>query len=396
MSPLAVIEGTVGPRGELSHRGVKPGSMRLRVLLVLIGLVAGETYATDSPSVSQSATSPSRYVLTPPPGFDVIENGGIRVLCEAGDSQWVRSALAGVAPVTRPTTQPADLMARLGDRRGEVIEQLSGDYAIGDVEALNRFLDERLVPELRRLEAFRPPLFYLASTREKLKSLLKDGQWQCPSFYYNRVADDVVFRQTVSLSVERPMDDTVLAVLHEAEDSAERRGERLKGIISQAQEEATRMVSSRAMFMTQMAFVDLLVEHVFRPLNLPREQQWLAIGCAGVSSADYASSIIESPRRELYLLMVAELRVSPIGVRSIDLLHPAEPQTLRAQYVAAYSDAYRRKSMMVVHEIFEQAHEKLPAMIRSLREKPCESGEELIKRIREIMGIDVSGLVAAG
>lgn len=333
-----------------------------------------------------------RYILTLPPGFQLVEAAGYKAICRPDDEPWVKQTLETFAPTTRPSTMPADLFARLAASREQVIQQIATDFAVSDTAGIAKRFDE-LATELERLRDFRPPLFFLCITPQQLKALLRDGQWTTPSLYYNRLADDVAYRETLPLTAERPMDDTLMTVLLREGDDAAANAARLTNSIAKAQQDLSEMVSGRALFLCQAIPFEAVLMEVFKPLELPPDQRWFAVGISGARSADYGATLTGSPERELLLLVAAELRNNPIRVSTIDLLNPPAPNSVRRQYVPLVSDAFRRKSISVAARILEA--DPLPRLITSIREDRPGTGEELLKRIHEITGVDVSADVRA-
>jgi len=275
-----------------------------------------------------------------------------------------------------------------------MVKQILADYALADGKGIETHLDN-LAAELKRLEEFRPPLFYLCTNNAKLKEMLKSEAWTTPSLYYNRLADEVMYGETVPLTLERPMDDAVVAVIIEKGQGPEVLKAKLQKLLSSTSAEVARMISGRAMFLVQATLIDAVMQEVFTPMKLPIEQQWLGIGLSGMTSAEYAAVVIGSPRRELLLLVAAELRRNPVRMSTIDLLHPAESGALKREYMAAYADAYRRKCMAAAGQIIEQNREALPVLISSLRETPCSSGQEMLQRVQEKTGVDLSAATSA-
>src|SRR5205809_3881326 len=102
---------------------------------------APSTAPTPAPATSQRA----RQVLVVPPGFQVIEAAGRRVVCEPVDAEWVRAALADLTPTTRPTTMPSDLLQKLLASRDKLTAQMQADLALSDSTAIAKFIDEKLI-----------------------------------------------------------------------------------------------------------------------------------------------------------------------------------------------------------------------------------------------------------
>lgn len=378
--------------------------MQRRFSCVLLGLtlvLASGSFcaAADDEDAKEEAASTQpvpRWVLQIPPGHELLDAGNYKIICTPEDKPWVQGALQTITPATRPTTMPSDMLQRYSQNLQSVTTKVGQDFALADLAPVKQRLETELREELLKLDGFRPPVFYLVTTELKLKDLLKREQWTCPSLYYNRLADEVVYRTLVRLTTERPMDDTVLPVLIKEDQAVVDKQKLLQTNVRESQREIAEMISGRGMFLAQLAFIDSIMKDIFAPLNLKDDQQWLPVGLAGVMSADYAQDITGAEKKELLVLLAAELRWNPLRLRSIDLLHPVDPKALKKQYVLAYTDAYRRKSMRVAIKMVEDTgRAKLPELLKSLRDKPCADGSALVSRIKEIMGVDISGEMGA-
>lgn len=361
--------------------------------VIMTGVVvgwSGTAMLAETGGLTTMPTTQPRHVLMVPPGFQTATFDGKTLLFEAADKPWVELAMRGFSPATRPTTMPADLLERLAARRTAIIEAYCRDLAVKDGSSLAKYLDGSLTDELKRLRDFRPPVFYLVSTKDRLRDLLCSGQWQDPGFRYNRIADEVMFRNSVALTLDRPMDDAVLAVLYDPADASAQRQERLLRQVRATEDDIVRANSGQSQFMTQIAIGESIMKDVFLPMNFPKDQQWFVYGSTGILSAEYAAEITGSPKTELLMLLAAEIRQNPIKMRTIDLLEPVEVSQLKPQYVAAYLDAYRRKSISVMLKVMTRSRDKYPQLVESLRQKPCATGTELVARIQQITGVDVS------
>src|SRR5688572_24949421 len=83
---------------------------------------------------SQPATAPRpRYEMKIPPGFKVLEINGRKIVVEPADEGWVQTALGKVAATTKPSTQPAQLKARLDEKRSALLTQIAKDLALADL-----------------------------------------------------------------------------------------------------------------------------------------------------------------------------------------------------------------------------------------------------------------------
>ncbi len=313
------------------------------------------------------------------------------VLCQEADAAWIREALAVYTPATRPATMPADLLTRVAAQRGAVIDTMQKDLGVTDRALLERLFDDKVLPELRRMESFRPAVFFLVTTKPVLKDLIKGEQWSDPRFYFNRVADDVMFTDAIPLSMDKPMDDTIIPALYEESWGVAKRKEHLTGTLKGVDRELAQTISGRAQFDCHMALIDFMMKDVFGPMSLKPGQRWLGLGAAGVLSCDYAAALTGADRRQLLAMLLVEVRRNPVMTSSIDLLNPVEASSIRRELVGAYADAFRRKSVYVARKWIEKSgRESVARVLTSMSKNPPADGVALMALIKADGGIDLT------
>lgn len=371
--------------------------MSLKFLILTALVVWAVPGAVLAQEPGEPTTAPlERHVLIIPPGFKVITVQQRTAVVEPADEAWVSQALQELAPTTRPTTMPSDLLDRLRAQRQQLAQRLTADLAIADQAVVEKFLDEKLQPMLSRLEQLDPPLFYLVTTRQRLKQLLLDG-WSDPRFHYNRVADEVQFRPLVQLSTGREADDVVLPVIYRPEDSIEARSRTLAELVRQNEFHLARSISTRAMIQTQIAFADFVASEALGPLNLKEDQRWLGVGLAGILSSHYLAELSGMHAEEIIQMITRDDPRNRIRPATIDLLHPVAASQMRREAIAPYYDAYRRKSARVVKLWIERAGmATVPRTLLALRDNPPADGQSLLKQIQQLSGVDLSQEVVSG
>lgn len=359
------------------------------ILASLASLVPASAQAPATVAATAPATRPARRMVLPP-GFVRIEVGQRVAVAEPADESWLREALAQIAPATRPSTMPADLVRNLTDRREELIGRMTEELALPDPSAATALIDDRLLPTAREYAELQIPVIYLVTTRDRLKALLKGG-WEDPHFRYNRAADDIIGDDTVNLTIHRPMDDVVVPVLYEpAADDAARRKE-LEQVMPPTERTLAMSVAVRSQVDLQLALGHFVEETVLAPLKLGRDRQWFAQGVAGLLSIHYLALVNGMSPDTLYRDFTFEHPRNPVKSAPIDLSHPIDVNDLRPQYVPLYEAAMRRKATRVVHDWLEIAPpDALPKTITALREKPPQTAEELLKTIERAGGISVA------
>lgn len=362
-------------------------------LALMPSLLPAQTPATGPatlPTTQEATTAPARRAVVAPPGFERVEGAGVVVFCQEADAGWVRETLSAYKPATRPSTMPADLLARVAEQRGAVVEMMRKDLGLTDKAALDRLFDETVLPGLRQVEGFRPALFYVVTTPPVLKDLIKNGKWSDPRLRFNRVADEV-FVDAIALSVDKPMDDTIIPVMHDEAWDAARRKEHLTQALQQVDREISQRLSGQAQFDCHRAMIDFMMKSVFEPLKLKLGQQWFGLGAAGVLSCDYAHLLTGADKRQLMAMLLVEVRRSPVPTSSIDLLNPMDVSSLRREAVGGYTDAFRRKSVFVARKWIDKGgRESVTRVLESVRKNPPADGAALLELIKADSGVDLT------
>jgi hypothetical protein len=285
---------------------------------------------------------------------------------------------------------PADVLRRVTENRAAVVRQMAADFGLPDDKEPNRFFDEQLIPTLRKLDELRPPVYFLVSTYDQLRALVADG-WGEPRFRYNRAAGEVSYDDRISLAVDRPVDDTVLAATYAPGDAPEARVKRLAASVQKVQADLTRSIAVES----EPAVFNRLGQHIheryFEPLKLRRDQLWLGMGVNGYFTCKYGAQLTGRPRDDLLKSMTFEDRRFPVSSRPIDLAHPADEAALKPGAGPYYHQAMRRKAVAAVMRWVAQAGEpSVTKVLVALRANPPADGAALVKMIRDVAGVDLS------
>jgi hypothetical protein len=355
---------------------------RLPPLLVSICAAAAFPLAAHGQAAVPAATAPARYVVTVPPGYEKHTAAGHTAICLPRDAAWVKKALAEVKPATRPSTMPADLLQRATAARPAVVKQMVADLGLGDDKAANAFFDDKLIPTLRKLDEVRPPVFFLVCTRDELRELAKTG-WGEPRFHYNRVSNDVRYNDNVMVSIDRPMDDSVLPAFFDEKHAPDERSRNLAAGIQQLHTSLAKLVADQSPPNVFNMLAQHLGETYFEPLKLRRDQQWFALGAVGNLAAKYAGQLTHVPREAWLKDITFDPPQFPVTARTIDLARPMEEAALRPAAVPLYHQAMRRKSIRAVARWGEKAGDGAVAkVVAALRTAPPADGAALVKLVQ--------------
>src|SRR5579862_8525644 len=89
-------------------------------ILTVLGFQAWSLGADPATKAAGQPAAPPRKVIIPP-GFHLITVANRNIICQATDDAWIKDAVTGVKPATRPTTMPSDVITDVKSRRDIVI-----------------------------------------------------------------------------------------------------------------------------------------------------------------------------------------------------------------------------------------------------------------------------------
>jgi hypothetical protein len=367
---------------------------------IAIALLAASTIPTlgqtaPAPTAAPASTQRAKYDIVVPPGFQKVTIGAHSVIAEPSDLPWIQEALNQYKPTTRPTTMPATLITSLKEARPELEKALAADIGISDPKLTAELFDSVLLPNLQRLADLKPPLFYLVTTKEKLKALLKNG-WSDPRLHYNKLSDDVQFVPTLELSTDREMDEYLVPAMYPPESSAEERKQMLDRVVNGTEAGLAGAISTKGQAFVHTATMNFIGRNVFAPLHPQPSQEWLSMGVSSALAAKYIAIVEHIDFKQLMTRMMQENPRNPISSRTIDLAHPTDPKDLRPQAMPFYIDAMGKKAMGVTMKIIEQGGpDGIKKIIDAMKKEMPKDGDGLVKLIKDASGVDVSEEVKA-
>jgi hypothetical protein len=361
-------------------------------LLVTITFSAG---ADTSPTSAPATTQRARYEIITPPGFQRLTIGDHSVIAEPADLPWIQEALKGFEPTSRPTTMPSTLVASRKETRPQIEQAMAADLGITDPKATGELFDQILIPNLQRLGNLKPPLFFLVTTREKLKNLLMNG-WTDPRLHYNKLTGDVQFVPRLELSMDREMDEYLVPSIYPATALPDQRKQMLSQIVDRTEQGLAGTISGRAQGFVHTATMDFIGRTIFAPLKLRPDQEWFSMGVSSTLAAKYLAMVEKIDFKQLIARMTRENPTNPISPRTIDLAHPVDPKDLRREAMPLYVDAMGKKAMVVAGKIIEQGGpDAIKKILAAMRKQMPKDGDELVKLIKDASGVDVSEDVKA-
>jgi hypothetical protein len=365
-------------------------------LLSILGLArAGAPPAQNPPAAAAPpASAPARQQIVIPAGFQLVTANGRNALVEAADQEWVTAALNKMPALTKPATLPTNMLQRISTQREPIIRQMMADLAITDPVPLANAYDTQLTPQIRTLDNFKPPMFYIVATIDRLGEVMKGG-WTYPHFYYNRAADAVSFNPTGLLNTDGPMDDVIYPVVYDKKDTPEKRGSSVAERITEAEKLISFAVEQQARNTVPTVFANIVNSLAIEPLALKPDQTWFGVGIASILSAKYTAPIYDVKREQLAQSILMDNPANPLKMTAIDLLHPIDLNTMRQELLPQYFDTLRRKSARAVQNLVDRGggDGAIAKALTAVRTQKPADGAALVKALQDATGVDVTALL---
>ena len=365
------------------------------VMFCTVCLHAAPAAPAASAAAPTSAPAPPRKVSIPP-GFKVVTVNKRNAICEPADVAWVATSLGKVQATTRPATLPAQLLQKLTEQRTPLLQQLARDLALSDLKSAAATYDKDLVEAIRTLDNYKPNVYYLVLSPDRLAELMRQG-WSDPHFYYNRAADAVTFNPVGVLATDRPQDDVLFPAAYDAKDTPEKKSEQLSVAVGATEASMEASIEIRGRTTVGATFAQLVNNEGLKPLELKDDQQWFGLGTAAILSAKYAAAITGENGNELMDMLTTEIPQNPLKTTAIDLVHPPDVKLMREEALPAYYDTVRRKSARAIRYLIKEGGEQaLPKAIMAIRTKKPADGPALVAAIKEATGIDLTPQLSKG
>jgi hypothetical protein len=316
------------------------------------------------------------------------------MVVEAKDKAWIERAVLAAQPATRPSTMPADVVATIRRLHSELEQGLSSDLDV-DKAVVSNWIDKTLIPNLEEFDNSPAEIVGLVTTKERMKQELAAG-WETPALRYDRGKNEVYPSTTIVLSDDIDSAEALWPLLYDGAKPEEDRVRELTKVWEGIDAMSQRAKAQRGQFLLQAMLLKFVGEEVMAGYKLGADQEWLAVGVAGDTTAKYLSMLTGLPRRAIVEAMISDRRAY-IRSGSVDLLHPMSPASMRQEAILPYTDAFRRKSVKVVDElILRGGEEAVPKVLRAVKEKKPGDGKALAGLIKEVTGVEVEGWLRPG
>jgi hypothetical protein len=221
-----------------------------------------------------------------------------------------------------------------------------------------------------------------------VKNLLKSG-WQDPNFYYNRVADAIVFSGGVAIRTDAPMDDAVIGAIYDPAATNEAKVKALTDAVASTEGDLNKFLDAQAKSNIGAGLATTVHESGLKDWEPKDDQRWLSLGVPIVLASKYSAGVTDQP--ELLKAMTMDNPQNPLRFTSIDLLHPPAMTAINPEAMPFFIDTVRRKSAAAVQKVVEQggagAIAKVLAAVKT--SKPAD-GAALVKLIQEQTGVDLT------
>jgi len=347
--------------------------------------------STDAPA----STQPLRKRIVLPPGFKLASIAGRRVICEPDDVKLIQQTLLTLAPATRPTTMPIDLLTRLTQRRSALIKEMTDDLELPSADQAAALVDNKLTTVVKQFRDIEVPVYFLATTVQKLTNLVSSG-WGGDWFTYNSATGQLMLKAGVTLDTEKPMDDIILPIIFADGATADQKVETIGRVVRSSEHNIQSQVAARAQVVIQLTIADFINDEAIVPLKLQPDQQWFRFGVCSVLSAKYLSQISGTPLSDIIARMTNEPEGTQVKAATVDLIHPVNAADLRDDVVPYYIEAMRRKSTLVIWNWTRGEGALLGKALDALRKTPAADGRALVQTIKQATGTDLSAKLSAG
>ena len=305
------------------------------------------------------------------------------------DRSWIENAARSTSNEVQGSTQPSDLFARLEERRDLVLAKMLNDLPTLRPSQIDVLIDTELLPTFRKLAGFRSRPIYLVTAGGLLKAELRSG-WMHPCVRWNQVADRLEFERDVRLTATDDGTEELVPAIFEEGRSDDERAALLSRFVVASERQMQQALSTRATSAAIVKVADFLAREALATLPRGEEQVWLPVGLSNVLAAKYVSMFHGSPHREFIEALVTGTAGQSINALQVDLLSPLPIDALRAEAVAPYMDARRRKAVAVTYLLIRDSGEKsvMPLINAIERLRPAD-GLTLVATIKSICGIDL-------
>jgi hypothetical protein len=345
------------------------------------------------PAPPATSTAPARRTLVMPPGFHRVAVGSRIALCQDADHTWVQHVLADTKPTTMPTTMPTDLVRLLTERRQLLKGRIAADLTLTDTTAVDKLIDQTLLPKAQKLQQLQVPVFYLVCSRSRLRELVRGG-WEDPRFHYNRAANEVYHDPRPVLYDDRPMDDTLLSAVYNDDMPQDARERGLSNVVRNYESAIASAIASHAQAVTQVALVEFIQKQATEPMKLKPDQAWFGQGLETVLSSRYMADLTGADYEQVVGRLLRDRPGNPVRAATVDLLHPPDPATMRPEWVPAQEEAMRIRSSRVVHDLIAKGGQSaVPMCLSAIRVSPPADGPALVRLIAAATGVDLSSAV---
>jgi len=358
--------------------------------LTLLAFIASARGADAGATMQSTALGP--HTAQVPPGFDVVSAGGRSAFCVKGNDSWVKAALADVAPATRPTTMPSDIENMVGQRRQELTGQMIEQLSLADRKAIDDLFDKKLLPNLRKIDAVNPKIYYLLATREQLADAM-DAGWTDPRYHFIRFAHDVSYLPTATLSPDEPADDLVWWVeIHDGDNAATQRD----ALIAQVVRFENSLLNHNSMEgknETEHDFEEFIHDNVFAPLKLPHVVDWFDFAGSTLFAIKYASIACGMDRQSWTEQLIGRPNQKRPYMQ-VDLINALDPAEIRPEYLMAYGQLLLLKGSVVFNEWLNRVgDDALARTLPAMRAHAPATAQALIDVVKKQTGFDLAPLM---
>lgn len=362
--------------------------LMLASCLALPALVIAADVPATAPTTQRVPT-----VETPPPGFIRVSAGKYSAFCLPADQAWVQQALTDIKPALMPTTRPGDILSNIAKNQDAVAKGLFDELG-ADQAKVAAMLDEKLKTQLTKLNDLSPPVVFLVSTEQKIISLINNN-WKHPRISYNRLMDKIRVDDRMMLSVDQPMDETLLVANYEPADDVAARTKKIREAVEKFESETAFSIAARSRVITQVALAQIIESEVFTPMKLRDDQSWLMLGVTTYMAAKYTPMLTGADPKQMLADLIFERPDAEPKADSLDMMKLLPLDQIQPFYRAAMINAARRKSALAIQTLVEKGGPNaIRKAVSAVRKNAPKDGPSLVTLVAGATDVDLSAELA--
>jgi hypothetical protein len=373
----------------------KFGRLAVVSLLLVLAMNLWSAAAPDKPAPEAPKDKPRR-LMAPPAGFAKATTQalpGLVVYYDPADQAAVDKALGVFRASERNPLLPGSIAKRLAEKDGKTLADLKtmvkADLDWNDEKAVGDFVNS-INDQLNKIEANQITFFYLLTSQQNFKDLVKDKKWGSEQFTYNKVRDDVDQSFNAAMPEDGPADETIIPALYGNRAETDAKAAALVEVIYRFENQRIQTVINTTQMRLMHTIALGIKDNVTKSLDLKLSQQWFGYGLEGFYTAKYMSVVVGLSATD-YLQQYIQPTRDPIASDSLDLSNPQDPTNLKAELVGAYENAMRARSTeLTMWWALAKGERVISKSIAAIKEAKPKGGAALLELIKDKTDTDLA------